>query len=142
MRPPIVVQKRDGIEVYFFEDAATASNHVEAIDVRDGVYVAFDADGLPLDLSAASDRSAVVIADSVGRAPEPETVQAMLRRHLAEMRKLRPDLFSTGTELDLAAASLPRLIQEMENLEETSRQRSLFARLGRLRARILGGSEQ
>jgi hypothetical protein len=137
MKPPILVLSTDSRDVHLYEDVARAEADMEAIDVRDGANEVFDADGRMLKVTATSDYGPVVIADAPELQREPERLAQLLREHLGVVQRVRPALLGM-TKDELSAASLPRLVSEMQVVDERFRQRSMANRLRRLKTSLLG----
>ena len=129
MKTPIFVVSDDS-SVQVFPDADRAVRPMEAIDVLNGEYQIFDADGLRLEVHADTDNSPIVIREVPGRHPEPDVLRRLLREDLLAVQDVRPALIETGPA-GLDGADLPALVAAMETMERRFRERSLTSRLRR-----------
>jgi hypothetical protein len=83
--PPIVVMEGNDLVVY--ATLALACHQLEAVDVNDGVYEAFDSEGRPLRLLT---HGIVVSAElAPNSTPSPEELERRLRRHIHEIGPAR-----------------------------------------------------
>lgn len=78
--PPIIVDENGDLEVY--RDVEDACSALEAIDVLDGVYVAYDSRGYPLSIET-SGSIATGMSISPGTTPRPDDLVRRLR-HFVE----------------------------------------------------------
>lgn len=76
--PPIVAIEGRDIMLYASVDSACLD--LEAVDVRDDVYEAFDSHGKPLILATEGD--VVTISADPERLPEPDKLASALRRYV------------------------------------------------------------
>ncbi len=76
MRLPIVVC--DGDDILIFRSKDEAENYLEAIDVKNDVYVAFDCEGFVIQLLVNSETEQVVLSLKM----PPEQRRDALRSHL------------------------------------------------------------
>src|SRR5688572_16209632 len=74
--PPLVLLEQMNYQG-IFPSALALLNHVEAIDVRDGIYTVFDATGRRVLLEAATDTRPLVLA-GLALENEPDTLRAAL----------------------------------------------------------------
>jgi len=135
MKPPILVVS-DGSTVASYERVEQAEGNLEAIDVLDGVFQVFDADGRALHVTAASDNGPVVIADAPDLAFEPERLSRPLRKYLEAVRSVRPELLDM-TLVELSSANLDRLVSELHLVDERHRERSMANRLRRFASNVV-----
>ena len=78
MNPAVIVEERECGDLHVFRSRAEAEGYLEAIDVENGEYEAFDAEGFPLTLGV--DGRRVKIERTTDAAPQKEEVEAKLRR--------------------------------------------------------------
>jgi hypothetical protein len=126
---PIIVVSDDS-SVQLFPDVDRAVRPMEAIDVLNGEYRVFDADGLRLVLRASSDDGPIEIREAPGHQPEPATLRQLLRAHLRRVRDVRPALVEIGPD-ELDALDLPGLVALVATTEHRFRETSVAARLRR-----------
>jgi hypothetical protein len=100
----------EGADVNVFASIGSLLGYVEAIDVRDGVFQAFDATGRAIQLAATSDRGPVTY--TLGTVPEPELLRGLLAKAAKAYPQGRLDLNPEqldGASLDeLLTALLPK----------------------------------
>jgi len=100
-KPPIIVVDRGGIDLAIYDSVNAVERHLEAIDVRNDEYIAYDADGNRLRLEAKANR-VFLRCDEVGSS------------HASELaNSLRAFLRSTGTPVtdSDSASDLSKLIE-------------------------------
>lgn len=134
MKDPIFVVS-DGSDARSFPRWHDAVGWMEAIDVLNGEFQVFDADGLRLDALADTVDSPIIIQEVPGRHPEPDELARILRINLRHVQDARPALVEIGPE-GLDGSDLPALVLAMETMERRFRESSLSARLRRRLARI------
>jgi hypothetical protein len=90
---PIVVIERESGEVYLFRDVAHAEGYLEAIDVENGEYDAFDSEGTAqaLGIVAKSGRKQVEVVRDPDAAPAPDSLRAKLKRYFDAMNEWRSE---------------------------------------------------
>jgi hypothetical protein len=110
---PVVLNERGDVNV--FRSIRSLIGHVEAIDVRDGVYEAFDATGRSIVLSAASDRAAVTY--TVSPTADPERLRSVLLRFATRPRVAT----ALPPEIDIGAATLAGLLDALLPKEKPRR---------------------
>ena len=101
--PPIVTDESGDIEVY--PSVASACMELEAIDVLDGAYEAFDSRGYRLRIDAVRDIVSVVLEP--GSTPDPLELERRLRRYVDRVGAARVGL----SELD--SATLPVMLDAL-----------------------------
>jgi hypothetical protein len=94
---PVVLDERGDVAV--FASIRDLVGYVEATDVRDGIYRAFDASGRPILLAAASDRARVTY--TVGPHADPGHLRDILVRFAKRSNVV--STLSPKIELDLAS---------------------------------------
>ena len=105
MKYPIVLL--EGNDVTMFATATDLSGYIEAIDVRAGVYYAFDSEGSPLELTVDS-TGLVHAADRVGADSEPRKLAEALMRYLTVVEASPvADSWTSVSLSELVAAALP-----------------------------------
>ena len=77
MREPIIVEADDGF--HFIATRSFAEISLEAIDIENGIYTVYDADGLKLDLAPAPNGAGVISSP-----PMPQDCSAQLIPKLRE----------------------------------------------------------
>lgn len=130
VKPPIIVV-HDDASVQVFPDVGQAVRPMEAIDVLNGEYRVFDADGLRLVLHADSDDGPIEIREGPGPQPEPAEVRRLLREHLRRVQAVRPALVEISPD-ELEGLDLAALVLQMVTTERRFQESSLAARLRRL----------
>jgi hypothetical protein len=94
LKSPIIVVDKGGIDLSIYDSAEDVEQHLEAIDVRNGEYIAYDRDGRRLVLSAKEKQVYITYGEE-----EPHAVDLA--------NALRAYLVATGkpakTEIDLPA---------------------------------------
>ena len=116
MRPPIFADDNGDLSV--FPSAAAAESYLEAVDVKDGAYRFFDADGLVME-GVTSDRvggwpfrtreleNQWTLVESVPLEHEAHELASAIRRHLKaikpEMLQRSPDWIETAGLRQLVA---------------------------------------
>jgi hypothetical protein len=98
---PFVLVEGSDVSIHPSLDALTG--HVEAQDVRDGVYVAFDAEGREVKLAADSDLSGVT-ADPED--PAGDRLRAILIKYLDDIGAEQIDI----TETDVATLDIASML--------------------------------
>jgi hypothetical protein len=104
----------EGMDVSIYASLDELTGFVEAQDVRDGVYEAFDAEGLEIKLAAASD-SGTVIAASGARASD--RLRARLTAYIAALGTDRIPI----EEADIATVDLASLIRSVATYQSGGR---------------------
>ncbi len=113
---PVVLDERG--DTYVFRSIRDLVGYVEAIDVRDGIFEAFDAADRPILLAAASDRSPVTY--SLGSAADPERLRGILVRYARH-----PRIAATlPSSLVVEDASLENLLAALSPREQPSPRRN------------------
>jgi hypothetical protein len=102
MRLPLVIFESGDLQVY--ASARAVERELEAIDVRRGAYVGWDADGRPLDLTADADGG--VRVDLSEQIPQREQLMRTLRETLERVGHPAPAGASQAALLSAAASSL------------------------------------
>lgn len=97
----------EGNDVNVFASVRGLLGYVEASDVRDGAYEAFDATGRSIVLAAASDRGPVTYTTGPDAAPEG------LRAALIRFGKTTPGARALGPAIDLDSVSLEDLLDAL-----------------------------
>lgn len=82
MNLAVIVEERECRDLHVFRSVEEATGYLEAIDVENGEYEAFDAEGFPLTLSVAGSR--VRIERTSGVPPKKEEVEAKLRSFVGD----------------------------------------------------------
>lgn len=82
MNPAVIIEERECRELSVFRSLEEAAGHLEAIDVENGEYEAFDAEGFSLTLSV--DGRRIKIERTSGAAPKKEEVETKLRRFVGD----------------------------------------------------------
>jgi hypothetical protein len=80
MKPPIIVHEHGDTSIYASKE--DAAKDLEAIDVMNGEYLAYDSEGLQLKLEASSRWGTVSIADPIPPVRQPEALRPILREYL------------------------------------------------------------
>jgi lipase chaperone LimK len=75
MHPPLLLCLKDSREIMLFNTASALESHIEAIDVINDEYLAYDSSGLELELSVNAHG-----ATTVGRSPEhrPDRLRSII----------------------------------------------------------------
>lgn len=106
MRPPIIIA--EGLDLSFFRSAEAAATALEGPDVIDGIYRAYDADGLPLALASRGeppDYNAVVeIAPPADGSRDQAGLAALLREYLGAVGQHAPERAPLSALLEQAVA--------------------------------------
>jgi hypothetical protein len=97
----------EGHDVQFFPSLDALVSQVEAQDVRDGIYEAFDGDGRAIELTAASDLSLVM---AKARAHAADRLKSVLVDYIAAVG---PDRVGVA-EQDLATVDLVWLLRSIQ----------------------------
>jgi hypothetical protein len=82
MNPVVIIEERECTELTVFHSIEVAAGHLEAIDVENREFEAFDSEGFPLTLSV--DGRRVKIERTSGAAPKKKEVEAKLRRYVGD----------------------------------------------------------
>lgn len=102
MKPPIIIVEDGDLQLY--PSARDAALDLEAMDVRDGIYTAYDSEGRLLKLGIKADKSESVTIEPGGE-PDP-TRAAELREALGRF------LANVMKKASLEKAELPELIEQ------------------------------
>lgn len=105
---PVVVQADDGFEAFDSVDAAC--REMEAIDVQNGVFQAFDARGARLTVMASGDH--VLLSQDIDEPADPDRLAEALREYLTMASAyIGKDRFAARFgDIDLHSDPLERLI--------------------------------
>jgi hypothetical protein len=112
----------DGDDVCMFGSIAKAERVLEAVDVRDGAYVGYDAEGRQLQfktlprrhvLAFRSRQPEVCIALAEEQPSHNEELRTLLARHLAMLKDKTSDKYSSFVPGSLANSPLQDLVDMM-----------------------------
>ena len=106
LKPPFVVS--EGRDLMAFDRLDDVESHIEAYDVRKGTLEFFDANGQRLEATVDGYRVHVHLDRELK--PEPERLEAMLRRYFAGMGARRTRFASYASEAE-HASSLQELLE-------------------------------
>ncbi|MBI9075941.1 MAG: hypothetical protein JEZ02_11050 [Desulfatibacillum sp.] len=114
MKPPIIINESG--DITFFSSVEEAEEYLEAIDVTNGVYQGYDAEGHPLKLQALNDR--VTIEKEPGVQNRVFELEKLIRTALANVGRscdhvLLGDIESLVKEAELFAELPPCSCKEM-----------------------------